>query len=431
MPSKNNIIIKKKEKKHSHTRHGGAWKIAYADFVTAMMTFFLLMWLINTVSEAQRKGIADYFARSFINFDVRNGAEGMLGGVIAAGDRTHGGVSLGGATPNIDNDEVFGTSSEKGGETQSAKLDNQPHDNTDKATLWKANNGDTQEEKDDKGRHESLSALVLEDQVRGLLTKDKDKKDLLIHEEVNRVMLHIPLESEERNLAKASAAQPGERGGSDQSLTEGKKGEINSSEPAKPKAINYLEKFEDGLMNTKQKKEQTAFKDISNAFIKAIKGSKDLEGLTNHVVFELRPEGLRIQLLDSDKYTMFPSGSAEALPKTGQLLHALVDLLRALQNRLVVSGHTDAYPYTNIRRYSNWELSADRANTVRRILMEKGIVAARFESVMGKEATDPINAKNPYAPENRRISITVLRDQPLSLDQLKQIQASSDSPVAG
>jgi chemotaxis protein MotB len=437
MPDKTNIIIKKRGRKHPHTRHAGAWKIAYADFVTAMMTFFLLMWLINTVSEAQRKGIADYFARSFINLEVRNGAQGMLGGVIADGDKSHGAESLGGATPNIDNDEVFGATPDQGEQT-STEIHSE-HDTPNKANQGRANNGETQEKKDDKGRNESLSALVLEDQVRGLLTKDKTKKDMLIQDEVNRIMLHIPEESDEQHLGKAAAIQPGEKAENNQSPPHSKQAEkkekkeetqAESPKPSKPKAVNYLEKFENTFMTAKQKGEQTALKDMSNAFVKAIKGSKDLAGLTSQIVFELRPEGLRLQLLDSDKNTMFPSGSAQALPKTEKLLHALVELLRAIQNRLVVSGHTDAYPYTNIRHYSNWELSADRANTVRRMLMEKGIPAERFESVMGKEATDPLNTKDPYAPENRRISITVLREQPLSLDQLKQLQAGAERPAA-
>ena len=81
MDNKPIIIIKKRGKKKPHEAHGGSWKIAYADFVTAMMAFFLLMWLINVTSEEQRKGIADYFSPSFINTQTQNGSAGLLGGV--------------------------------------------------------------------------------------------------------------------------------------------------------------------------------------------------------------------------------------------------------------------------------------------------------------------------------------------------------------
>ena len=80
MINRNEIIIKKRKKKDKHESHGGSWKIAYADFVTAMMAFFMLMWLINITGEAQKKGIADYFSPNFINMESKNGSVGMMSG---------------------------------------------------------------------------------------------------------------------------------------------------------------------------------------------------------------------------------------------------------------------------------------------------------------------------------------------------------------
>ena len=77
------IIIKKKKGGHAHGHHGGAWKVAYADFVTAMMAFFLLLWLLNTTTDEQRGGIADYFNPAAIAHQA-SGAGGVLGGISVA-----------------------------------------------------------------------------------------------------------------------------------------------------------------------------------------------------------------------------------------------------------------------------------------------------------------------------------------------------------
>ena len=79
------IVIKKIKKGGGHGHHGGAWKVAYADFVTAMMAFFLLMWLINTTSPEQKRGIADYFAPASVSQST-SGSGGILGGT-ALGDQ--------------------------------------------------------------------------------------------------------------------------------------------------------------------------------------------------------------------------------------------------------------------------------------------------------------------------------------------------------
>src|ERR1700750_2870202 len=81
------IIIKKIKKGGGGGHHGGAWKVAYADFVTAMMAFFLLMWLINTTSPEQKRGIADYFAPASVS-ETTSGAGGILGGTALGQDGT-------------------------------------------------------------------------------------------------------------------------------------------------------------------------------------------------------------------------------------------------------------------------------------------------------------------------------------------------------
>src|SRR5215469_10659196 len=89
------IVIKKVRKSGHGPHHGGAWKVAYADFVTAMMAFFLLMWLINTTSPEQKRGIADYFAPATVSQST-SGSGGILGGTAVGknGSRNEGTTSI-------------------------------------------------------------------------------------------------------------------------------------------------------------------------------------------------------------------------------------------------------------------------------------------------------------------------------------------------
>ena len=87
----NNAVVIKRIKKGGHGgHHGGAWKVAYADFVTAMMAFFLLMWLINTTTPEQKRGIANYFAPQSIA-QTMSGSDGVLGGKVMGEDEAHAG----------------------------------------------------------------------------------------------------------------------------------------------------------------------------------------------------------------------------------------------------------------------------------------------------------------------------------------------------
>lgn len=158
-----------------------------------------------------------------------------------------------------------------------------------------------------------------------------------------------------------------------------------------------------------QAEEDKHMRDTMRELIATVATNPDYKGLMPNLQTEVRPEGLRIQLIDQDKSSMFPSGSAKMLTKTKKLLALIAKLISPLANPLVISGHTDAQPFVNSRRYSNWELSADRANATRRVLNDYGIGGDRFESVMGKEATDPLLPDDPTAAPNRRISITLLR----------------------
>lgn len=107
---------------------------------------------------------------------------------------------------------------------------------------------------------------------------------------------------------------------------------------------------------------------------------------------------------------MFPSGSATMNPRSQELLQKVAQAVSDLPNKIEISGHTDAAPYAGNANYSNWELSSDRANASRRVLVENGINPSRLRTVEGKADTEPFVKENPLDPQNRRISIVLLRE---------------------
>jgi len=273
-------IIIKRVKKGGHAVHGGAWKIAYADFVTAMMAFFLLMWLLGSTTEGDKKGIADYFAAPLKLSLMASGS--------GAGDASH--VIKGGGQ-----DLTRSTGQVKRGDIEAKKA--------------------------------TVNLHVLKDeQVRAEIAR---------------------------------------------------------------------------LESLKQKLEDK------------IAGNKKLAGMAGQIKLDLTPDGLRIQITDIDKRPMFPSGSAEVLPAMRDLLRELGSVLAEVPNRLTLEGHTDAIPFpgkdgSTERGYSNWELSADRANASRRELVAGGLADDQVLRVQGLAASAPYDRKDPASPANRRISITVM-----------------------
>lgn len=285
MDNKAPIIIKKVKKVQGHAHHGGSWKVAYADFVTAMMAFFLLLWLLNVTTDEQKNGIADYFAPSQIS-NSKSGAGGVLGGrtIISDGNR----ISTEGAAA-----VVVGLS---------------PPPDPD--------------------------------------AKNQDTSDAEIA----------------RRLAE---------------------------------------------------REQESFRNTASALRQAIQESPDQAEMARHLVVDMTPEGLRIQLVDQELQSMFPSGSAGMNEQARRLMATVAKIVGRLPNALSITGHTDAQPYRREGGYSNWELSADRANASRRALIEAGVPATRIEHVTGKAERELLFPDNPLNPSNRRISIVLLREAPV------------------
>jgi chemotaxis protein MotB len=273
-------IIVKRVKKVEAGHHGGAWKVAYADFVTAMMAFFLLMWLLNATTEDQRKGLADYFNPSIPISQVSAGGTDALNG-----------------------SSVFS----------------------------------------------------------------------------------------EENLAQNGA---GGIAGASSSKPEAPKGETE--------ALANKQNADKG-----RAEEERKLKDIEEDLLaRAIEENADT--LLKHIQTRMTPDGLVIELVDADDSPLYELGSSKPSPTMEMLLEVVASVIGEVRNNVAIVGHTDAKPYSGARDYTNWELSTDRANMARRLMVRAGMNPRQIAQVSGKADTEPL-ADNPLAPQNRRISITLLR----------------------
>ena len=136
------------------------------------------------------------------------------------------------------------------------------------------------------------------------------------------------------------------------------------------------------------------------------------QGEVNHLKIDLVQEGLRIQIIDSQNRPMFRTGSADVEPYMRDILRAIAPVLNGIPNRISLSGHTDDFPYASGEKgYSNWELSADRANASRRELMVGGLDSGKVLRVVGMAATMRLSDRGPDDAVNRRISLLVLNKQ--------------------
>jgi chemotaxis protein MotB len=314
------VVIRKEEIVEAR-HHGGAWKVAYADFVTAMMAFFLLMWLLNATTEEQRKGLADYFSPNAVLNRASSGSGQPFGGHTA-----------------FDNGALV---SDRG--AVQIQLGNQPID----------------PEMDD-------GDIPTPRQQRA------DAPD------------HPPAQ------AQADGGGPAAQLAEDQAA-----GKF-------PDAVHSPTRAE------REKAERQQLDAAANEIREAVRADPTLAGFARQLAIDLTPEGLRIQLLDEDRNPMFATGSAVPNDRARLLLQKVLPALMHLPESISLAGHTDAAPYRGVER-TNWELSTERANATRRLLVDSGLPEARVRSVTGNADRDPLLPADPLAAVNRRIAIVVLR----------------------
>ena len=319
------IIIKKIEEGHGGA-HGGAWKIALADMMTAMMAFFLLMWLLGASNADQRKSIADYFkptSHSLTPVGQLAGSNGVLGG------------------RSIIDPDAFPYGSRQTGllERLTPKSEGGPNPETDPGP-------------------------------------------------------------ENENEAKDPS-----KGGKGEGLGSGEGGQgEGGSDPEK------MSKAERKAAAEQEDKEN--FEKLEQELKEKLSENKKFESLKDKVAISRDQDGLRIEIIDNADFAMFPSGGVGMQGKAAALIAEVAASLGDMPNKVAIRGHTDAVPFQNPEGKNNWSLSADRAEATRQILQKKGIKEERFKRIEGVADTDPFNPKDKFDPRNRRMSITVLNQDP-------------------
>ncbi len=389
-------VVIKKEEVVEGGHHGGAWKVAYADFVTAMMAFFLLMWLLNATTEQQRRGLADYFAPSNVLGRSQTGTGQPFGGrtVNSAGDMASDSGALRverGPAPvrvDVDEEEAEGPvepvprlpTTEERPPSSIGLTDGQPRPPSGAAPL--------------------TAEQALTGSAAGRLGQ-------------TGTALGGPAQAGELQSGQLRAGdqRSGEARAGDQSRGEQRSGDLQAMMQGDPQAVEAARLADAALRAELGRRERAAFEQAAEELRAAVQNDPALADLARQLRIEQVPEGLRIQIMDADRQAMFPLSSAVPNDRARALILKVAQVTARLPNGLAIAGHTDSSPFRGEGR-SNWDLSADRANAVRRLLVENGVNPNRLRSVSGYAEREPLLPADPGNAGNRRVAITLLRMAP-------------------
>ena len=182
----------------------------------------------------------------------------------------------------------------------------------------------------------------------------------------------------------------------------------NGDVPTEKKMITIKAATEE-LLKMEKDKELEKLKELKRSIEKAINSNAKLEQFKSQILLDITSEGLRIQIVDEKNRPMFKIGSAVLEDYTKEILQEIGKTMNQMPNKVSLSGHTDAKPYASDRKgFSNWDLSADRANSSRRELIAGGMDESKVVRVVGLSSAVLFDKSDPFNPINRRISIIVL-----------------------
>jgi chemotaxis protein MotB len=382
--NRQNVIIKKEEIVEAEA-HGGAWKVAYADFVTAMMAFFLLMWLLNATTEDQRKGLADYFSPNSLLSHASSGTGQPFGGHTAfdqgalVSDRGAVQVIVGSRPTPIDPTDP----------------DSQP----DAPTRSGAD--------DDQDQGASPPAAPPPSPPPAPETAALTPPPMNVA--ATPAQMNVTATPAQMNVAATPAQM--KLASAPTLATSGLSAETALSQSAQSSAAGAAQSrgpTQAELRDAQQRQEKAEFNQAAQQIRDAVRGDPALADLARQLAIDITPQGLRIQILDEDHQPMFPLGSAAPNDRAKLLLQKVTPVLAKLSQDISIAGHTDSAPFPGPDR-TNWELSTERANATRRLLVEGGLPDSRIRSVTGNADRDPLLPADPLAAANRRIAIVVLR----------------------
>jgi chemotaxis protein MotB len=198
--------------------------------------------------------------------------------------------------------------------------------------------------------------------------------------------------------------------------------ELSAREAAMERLIEMIDPYLVGSADaatrtvSAEPSEEQKFEQTAADLRQAMQSVPELARLAENLEVERAPEGLRIQIVDQVKTSMFPLGSARMYRPTEALLGQVARVIAKLPNKISIAGHTDGIAYRRTDGYDNWSLSLDRADATRRTLVAAGLDQGRIATVIGKADTEHMFPGNPRDPRNRRISITLLREEPLAAE---------------
>ncbi len=183
---------------------------------------------------------------------------------------------------------------------------------------------------------------------------------------------------------------------------------INPEDPTNTPGPNDQERQKEGL----KLKEDKAFALAAASLRQAMQDMPEIAEMSKHIMVEENENGLNIDIVDQDGRSMFPDGAKEPYERTRRLIQKLAAPLKALPNRISITGHTAASRSPPRPGSGPWELSADRANAVRQILEDEGLPASHMFMVAGKADSQPLFPDDPSIAANRRVTITLMREAP-------------------
>ncbi|MDG4648660.1 flagellar motor protein MotB [Roseibacterium sp. SDUM158017] len=324
------VIIKRMDEEEHDAHHGGAWKVAYADFMTAMMAFFLLLWILAASDEEKLRGLADYFTPSLSEAGGRG--QGLFDGQVLAAT---------GVLSGTDGPQSAERLPSFGQENPLAVFDSR-----------------------------------LRDEAEFTHTQDGENAE------------GGAISTEGREAFPGGSAEPSDAAPSDA-----------SDPPATSTAAQ---------MARDEEIRRERLRELEAQIVAAVASDPELAGLQRHLRFELSPEGLEVQMVDSEGRSMFDLGSAELRGRAQELIAVVGRAIAPVDKPVAVSGHTDSIPFGNGAAYTNWELSTDRAHATRRELIAQGVAASRFQRITGLADTVPLDADREDGPQNRRIGVLLV-----------------------
>lgn len=370
-------IIKKIEVVEGHGHHGGAWKVAYADFMTAMMAFFLLMWILSSSDEQKLRGIAEYFTNATLP-----GGSGVLDGATLGPP----------GTMTASNGATVARGAEFGEQDDPSPAKWEVMDTTPTADPDIKTKGTSQ------GHHENPASGAASE------TFQTDSSNEAVTNAHLAGQAETPAESENAKNMAANMQAEVQSASSDADVSAAKA----ASTADAANQVDQAQKLAAGDVDSNEP-DHTAdiqrFEDLKTKILQAMEAAPDLAPLQENIMFEETPDGMLIQIVDSKGKPMFASGSAQMNDATIKLMALLGQSLTELPNDMVITGHTDAVPFTSRKSYDNWDLSTDRANAMRRILKDNGVTPDRFTRVSGMAATQLLKPEAPKDAANRRIEV--------------------------